>query len=147
MQLTKHASEVLRKKIAAVDARDQEHAIDLGFAMGCREMGLNDEQTHGLAKVARSNLEKWSKKKANSTTPAGRGNYGVSGIPEGTHHGSGDDQSNDSEGVGQGDTVSAGKDNKGSGNNMNTGAHHSKGDNSTARVGATSGPAKTPAGK
>jgi hypothetical protein len=145
--LTKKAAETLQRKIAAADARDEQHAIDYGFLTACQDMGLTETQTAGLAKVARERLENWLAKKAETTT-AGKGNHGVTGLPDGKHHGSGDHQQNIPEGVGQGDTVSAGQDNKGSGDNMNTGAHHSNGDNSTARVGSTAtGPAKTPAGK
>lgn len=133
--LSKTAAEVLMRKVAAADAVDREHAIDYGFYKACQDMGLNETQAQGLAKVATAKIDAWRAKTA-------------AGLPDGAHHGDGNPQQNTPEGVGQGETVSAGKDNKGQGDNMNTGAHHSNGDNSTARVGPTAtGPAKTPAGK
>jgi hypothetical protein len=132
MELSKTASEALMQKIAAADQTDQANAIDVGFARACEDMGMSPVQTQKLAKVAREKLDKFA---------------GENGIPGGEHHGSGNPQASEPEGEGQDAGPEQGTDNKGSSQSMNTGAHHSNGDNSSARVGATSGPAKTPAGK
>ena len=132
MELTKTASDVVLRKVAAADAVDQANAVDLGFARACGEMGLNREQTQKLAGVAKDRLQKFAAEQ---------------GLPSGEHQEAGNPDKNTPEGEGQGETVSAGHDNKGSGNHMNTGSLHGQADSNGTRVGATSGAAATPAGK
>ena len=132
MQLSKTAAEALQKKVASVDARDEANAIDLGFGRACHDMGLSPMQTQKLAKVAKERLAKFAAE---------------NGIPGGEHHGSGNPKASEPEGEGQDAGPEQGKDNKGSGNHLNTGSHHGKADAEGTRVGATSGSAKTPAGQ
>lgn len=132
MQLSKTAGEALMKKVAAADERDQSNAIDLGFARACQDMDMSPVQTQKLAKIARAKLDKFA---------------ADNGIPGGEHHGSGNPNASESEGKGQNAGPEQGKDNKGSANKMNSGSLHGKADAEGTRVGGTSGPAKTPAGK
>ena len=57
MPFTKQAHEAAVAKVAAADRTEQEHAIDAGFATGCREIGLNEAQTAKLAKIAVARVE------------------------------------------------------------------------------------------
>jgi hypothetical protein len=55
--LSKSASDVLLKKLAAADEVDGANAVDLGFYEAASGMGLSDEQIRGLAKVAHDRLD------------------------------------------------------------------------------------------
>lgn len=64
MSFSKQAHEAALAKVAAADATEQEHAIDVGFALACGKLGLDQAQTHKLAKVARAKLDEAQKKAA-----------------------------------------------------------------------------------
>jgi hypothetical protein len=55
--LSKSASDVLLKKLAAADEVDGANAVDLGFYEAARGMGLSDDQVKGLAKAAHERLD------------------------------------------------------------------------------------------
>ena len=55
--LSKSASDVLLKKLAAADEVDGANAVDLGFYEAASGMGLSDDQIRGLAKVAHDRLD------------------------------------------------------------------------------------------
>lgn len=57
MPFSKQAHEAATSKVAAADRTEREHAIDAGFGLACRELGLNDAQTKKLAKVAVARVE------------------------------------------------------------------------------------------
>lgn len=57
MPFTKQAHEAAAAKVAAADRTEQEHAIDAGFATGCRAIGLTEAQTQKLAKIAVARVE------------------------------------------------------------------------------------------
>jgi hypothetical protein len=57
MSFSKQAHEVALAKVAAADHTEQQHAIDVGFALGCQKIGLSQEQTQKLAKIAVAKLE------------------------------------------------------------------------------------------
>lgn len=64
MPFSKQAHEAALAKVAAADRTEQIHATDLGFALGCQKMGLNQEQTQKLAKLATARIEEAAKKVA-----------------------------------------------------------------------------------
>jgi hypothetical protein len=55
--LSKSASDVLLKKLAAADEVDGANAVDLGFYEAASGMGLSEDQIKGLAKVAHERLD------------------------------------------------------------------------------------------
>jgi hypothetical protein len=57
MSLSKSASDVLLKKLAAAEEVDGANAVDLGFYEAASGMGLSDDQIRGLAKVAHARLD------------------------------------------------------------------------------------------
>ena len=77
MSFTKQAHEAAQAKVAAADHLEQQHAIDVGFALGCQKLGLDQVQTQKLAKVAMARIDEASKKIAADsaaavTTPTGK---------------------------------------------------------------------------
>jgi hypothetical protein len=57
MPFSKQAHEAALAKVAAADRSEQEHAIDTGFALGCQKLGLTQDQTQKLAKIARTRID------------------------------------------------------------------------------------------
>jgi hypothetical protein len=57
MSLSKSASDVVLKKLAAAEEVDGANAVDLGFYEAASGMGLSEDQIHGLAKVAHARLD------------------------------------------------------------------------------------------
>jgi len=57
MPFSKQAHEAATAKVAAADRTEQAHAIDAGFGLACRHIGLDVAQTQKLAKVATARVE------------------------------------------------------------------------------------------
>ena len=64
MSFSKQAHEAATAKVAAADRTEREHAVDVGFALGCKKLGLDQSQTQKLAKVAMARIEAAQKKVA-----------------------------------------------------------------------------------
>lgn len=73
MSFSKQAHEAALAKVAAADRVEAEHAIDVGFALGCQKMGLSQEQTQKLAKIATARIEEAQKKVAAESAKAPTG--------------------------------------------------------------------------